>query len=421
PGSVFKTVTLAAGLETGAVNLNSSFYCPGYHMVGKVRKSCWKAGGHGSQDLAAAARNSCNPAFMMIGSAIGAHDFYQYFANFGLTEPTGISLPGEEAGVYHSEKTLADPNDYENSLTSCSFGQTFKVTPIQMITAVAAACNGGYLYEPMLVKQIVDSQGNIVENVQPQMKRQVISEETSKAVCDILESVVSQGSGRNAYIPGYRIGGKTGTSEKIDIEDQTGVSEYILSFVGVAPMDDPQYACLVLLDEPSLTSNVWGSTIAAPIVGNIFSDTLEYLGIEKIFNERTADVPLANFIGTGPHEAKSKLTQSELNAKIVGVGGKIVSQVPQAGTAVPRGGTVLLYTDAEMTSETVSVPDVRGKTGMTANKLIINAGLNIRIKGVSENNQYAVAARQDILPGTQVPKGTVVTVEFADTSLTNLY
>lgn len=425
PGSVFKTVTLSAGLETGAVNLNSHFYCPGYHMVGKVRKSCWKTAGHGAQDLSAAVRNSCNPAFMMIGSAIGAHDFYQYFASFGLTEPTGISLPGEEAGVYHSEKALANPNDYENSLTSCSFGQTFKVTPIQMITAIAAACNGGYLYEPMLVKQIVDSQGNIVENVQPQMKRQVISKETSETVCQILETVVSEGSGKNAYIPGYRIGGKTGTSEKIDLEDQTGQKEYVLSFVGVAPMDDPQYACLVLIDEPTLTdTNVYGSTMAAPIVGNIFSDTLQYLGVEKVFNERelkSADVTLGNYVGSGPHEAKSKVTQAELSARIVGVGGKVVSQVPPAGTPVPRGSTILLYTDAELETEQVTVPDVRGKSGMTANKLIVNGGLNIRVSGVEAENRYAVAAKQDIAPGTLVPKGTVVTVSFADTSAANIF
>lgn len=425
PGSVFKVVTLSAGLETAAVNLNSQFFCPGYHMVGKVRKSCWQTRGHGTQDLAAAVRNSCNPAFMMIGSAVGAHDFYQYFASFGLTEPTGIALPGEEAGVYHSEKALANPNDYENSLTSCSFGQTFKVTPIQMITAVAAACNGGYLYEPMLVKQIVDNQGNIVENVQPQMKRQVISQETSKAVCEILETVVSQGSGKNAYIPGYRIGGKTGTSEKIDLEDQTGQKEYILSFVGVAPMDDPRYACLVLLDEPTLTgTNAYGSTMAAPVVGNIFKDTLGYLGVEQVFNERelkSADVALDNYVGMGPHVAKSRVSQKELDARIVGVGGKVVSQVPAAGTAVPRGSTIILYTDAETETEQVTVPDVRGKSGMTANKLIVNGGLNIRVNGVDVENQYAVAAKQDISPGTLVPRGTVVTVDFADTSAANVF
>lgn len=423
PGSVFKIVTLSAGLETNAVNLNSHFFCPGYHMVGNVRKSCWRTTGHGAQDLAAAVRNSCNPAFMMIGSAIGAHEFYNYFAGFGLTDPTGIALPGEASGVYHSEKALANPLDYENSLTSCSFGQTFKVTPIQLITAVAAACNGGKLYEPMLVKQIVDSQGNIVSTEEPKVQRQIISEETSRKVCEILEGVVTEGSGRNAYIPGYRIGGKTGTSEKIDLEDQTGKKEYILSFVGVAPMDDPQYACLVLLDEPSLT-NAYGSTIAAPIVGSIFNDTLPYLGVEKVFTEEEkekADVTLGSYVGLGPHAAKSALAALNINSRLVGSGGKVIAQVPAAGTLIPRGGTVILYTQEETETEMVTVPDVRGKTGLTANKLIINGGLNIRITGVGIENRYSVAAKQDIAAGTTVPKGTVITVDFADTSVANIY
>lgn len=423
PGSVFKIVTLSAGLETGAVNKDSTFFCPGYHMVGKVRKSCWKVGGHGGQDLAAAVRNSCNPAFMMIGEQLGGENFYNNFAGFGLTEATGVPLPGEATGVYHSKKALMDPNDYMNSLTSCSFGQTFKITPIQLITAAAAACNGGYLYEPMLVKEIVDSQGNIVSSEEPKAKRQIISAETSKQVCQILETVVSEGSGRNAYIPGYRIGGKTGTSEKIDLQNQTGRKEYILSFIGIAPMDDPQYACLVLLDEPSI-DNAWGSTIAAPIVGSIFNDTLPYLGVQKVFNQKEvakADVNIGSYVGQGPHAAQSALALHNLQGRIVGDGGTVVSQVPAAGTAVPQGGSVLLYTNADAPSEVITVPDVRGKSGMVANKLIINAGLNLRISGVEAENKNTVAARQDIAAGTQVPRGTVITVDFADTTFTHMY
>ena len=419
PGSVFKIVTLSAGLETGAVGMNSHFYCPGYHMVGSVRKSCWKTAGHGAQDLAAAVRNSCNPAFMMIGSAIGAEQFYNYFEAFGLTTPTGIALPGEATGVYHSKKALMNPNDYENSLTSCSFGQTFKITPIQLISAVSAACNGGYLYEPMLVKQVVDRQGNIVSQEQPKLRRQVISEETSRQVCQILETVVTEGSGRNAYIPGYRIGGKTGTSEKIDQMKVDTVKQYILSFVGVAPMDDPNYACLVLLDEPTLQGAAYGSTIAAPIVGSIFNETLPYLGVEKVFNEReaaVADRTLANYVGYGPHDAQYRITAQNLNSRIIGTGSKVVSQVPRAGTEIPQGGTVLLYTDEGGAEDTVVVPDVRSKTGLTANRLILNAGLNLKVTGVGVDNSYAVAARQDTPPGTRVPKGTVITVDFTDTS-----
>ena len=425
PGSVFKIITLSSALETGSVEPEDHFYCPGYHMVGSIRKSCWKTAGHGDQTLTQAVENSCNPAFMMIGQALGAHNFYQYFASFGLTQPTGISLPGEAGSIYHSEEALANPLDYENSLTSCSFGQTFKVTPIQLITAVSAAVNGGYLYQPYLVKQVLDSQGNVVENIEPQMKRQVISEETSAEVAKMLESVVVNGSGRNAYIPGYRIGGKTGTSEKIDLYNQTGEMRYILSFTGVAPMDDPQYACLVLLDEPDLDSaNAYGSTIAAPIVGSIFSEVLPYLGVEKVYNEREleqADVYLDNQVGKGPHAAQSALTQKGLNSEILGAGGTVVAQVPEAGTKVPPGSTVMLFTDEASQSEQVVVPDVRGKSGLAANQMILNAGLNIRVTGVGVENQYAVAAKQDIAGGTKVPRGTVITVDFANSSMQNIY
>ena len=420
PGSVFKIVTLAAGLETGVIKPSDTFYCPGYHMVGKVKKSCWKLVGHGSQTLAQAVQNSCNPAFMMIGERIGAEKFYDFFEAFGLTEQTGIPLPGEAESIYHSKKALMNPLDYENSLTSCAFGQTFKVTPIQLITAVAAACNGGYLYEPTLVKRIVDAQGNIVSETNHIPKRQVISESTSRLVCEMLETVVSEGSGRNSYISGYRVGGKTGTSEKIDLEHNTGKKEHILSFVGVAPMDDPKYACLVLLDEPSLI-NAYGSTIAAPIVGAVLAEALPYLGVEKKYTAEElekADRRVNNYIGFGPHAARSALEKSDLTGKIIGYGKTVIKQVPSAGTMVPRNGTVLLYTEEPTESTLVQVPDVRGKSGMEANRLIINSGLNIRVNGVSFENQHAVAASQDILGGTEVEKGTVITVDFVDKNMT---
>ena len=235
PGSVFKIITLSTGLETGAVVPSDHFHCPGFYMVGNVRKGCWKTAGHGDQDLAAAVRNSCNPAFMMVGQRIGAERFYDYFSNFGFTETTGVDLPGEAIGSYHSKKALTNPNDYENSLTSCSFGQTFKVTPLQLITAVAAAVNGGTLYEPHVVKQILDAEGNIVQSIEPNAKRQVISAETSAIVCQMLETVVTEGSGKNSYIPGYRIGGKTGTSEKIDLMNKTGEDRKVLSLTPKSP------------------------------------------------------------------------------------------------------------------------------------------------------------------------------------------
>ncbi len=421
PGSVFKIITLAAGLETGVVTPESTFECPGYHIVGGVRKNCWKTVGHGHQDLAEATRNSCNPAYMMIGQALGAYNFYDFFEGFGLTDPTGIDLPGEASSIYHSEEALANPLDYENSLTSMSFGQTFKVTPIQMITAVAAACNGGYLYEPSIISQVIDSQGNIVEQYEPTLQRQVISEETSDQINEILETVVTDGSGALANIPGYSIGGKTGTSQKIDQLDQTGEQEYILSFVGVSPMDDPQYACLVLLDEPSIT-NAYGSTIAAPIVGAIFDETLQYLGLEKEFTEDEedlADIKMPDYIGYEPHEAVSMVAQRYLSGKIVGYGSAVIEQSPAPGTEVPRGSTVIFYTEEEYEEDMVAVPDLRGETAMSVNKLLINSGLNIRVDGVDEDNEYAIAVTQDIAAGTMVQRGTVVTVKFVPTAVEN--
>ncbi len=421
PGSVFKIFTLATGLETGATDVNHTYNDPGYYVVGGVKKHCWKAGGHGLQTLEQTVQNSCNPAFMMIGEAIGPQNFYNYYDSFGMAEPTGIDLPGEANGIHHSLEQLEKLS--EGYLATSAFGQTIKVTPIQMITAVAAAVNGGYLYEPYLVKQVLDPDGNIISTTQPNMKRQVISEETSRIVCQMLESVVTQGSGKNAYIPGYRIGGKTGTSEKLDLKFQTGEDENILSFVGVAPMDDPQYAVLVLLDEPSLT-NAYGSTIAAPVVGAIFADILPYLGVEKVYTEqelKNADVTVGNYVGSAPHDVQGSIALKNLNAKIMGGGGRVLSQMPAPGSSVPQGSTVILFTDEESEQEKVTVPDVVGKTGLAANKMILNAGLNIKVTGVGTDNANAVAAKQSIEPGTEVMRGTVITVDFADTSIQNIY
>ncbi len=421
PGSVFKIITVSTALETGATDLNHTYNDPGYYVVGGVKKHCWKAGGHGHQSLAQAVQNSCNPAFMMMGEAIGPENFFNYYANFGLAGTTGIDLPGEADGIHHSLEQLQKLS--EGYLATTAFGQTIKVTPIQMITAVAAAVNGGYLYQPYVVKQVLDPDGNIVSTTQPNLKRQVISEETSKIVCQLLEGVVTEGSGKNAYIPGYRIGGKTGTSEKLDLKRQTGRDENILSFIGVAPMDDPQYAVLVLLDEPSLT-NAYGSTIAAPVVGAVFADILPYLGVEKVYTEeelKNADVTVENYVGSAPHDVQGSIARKNLNAKIMGGGGRVISQMPAAGSSAPQGSTVILFTDEASEQEKVIVPDVVGKTGLAANKMVLNAGLNIKVTGVGVENANAVAAKQSIEPGTEVLRGTLITVDFADISIQNIY
>ena len=414
PGSVFKIITASAAYETDTVSLYSHFYCPGYHIVANQRISCWKPGGHGDQTFAQAIYNSCNPAFMMIGEALGAENYYDYFENFGFTEITGIDLPGEAGneGLYHTLASLTAHNP-SVELASSSFGQTFKVTPSQLITAVSAAVNGGKLMKPYIVKKIIDSDGNVVETTEPEVKRQVVSEETSKTISLLLEGVVTEGSGRNARVPGYRIGGKTGTSEKIDKMNATGEDKNVLSFCGFAPVDDPQVVVLVLLDEPNLNGG-YGSTIAAPVVGAIMSDILPYLGIEPSYTEEELakkDITVPNVKGMGLLDAQSTITQKSLKYRIIGSGTTVLRQSPGGGEPIPKEGTVVLYTDTSQPS-TVTVPDVVGLTNQQAIKMISNAGLNIRISGADAEDGPTLAARQTPSAGENAEIGSVVTVEF---------
>jgi len=416
PGSVFKIVTASTALEDGVAKLDDTFTCSGSVEVSGTRFGCWRAAGHGTENFVQAIENSCNPAFIAIGARIGGKAFYDSFENFGLSEPTGIDLPGEadNSGLVQSLSNLTKEGGVE--LASSSFGQTFKVSVLQLCTAVCAAVNGGTLYQPYIVKQVLDPDGNVVSTTQPVAKRQVISSETSATMRYLTEMVVKEGSGRNARIPGYRIGGKTGTSEKIDLRIQTGRNEYILSFVGIAPADNPKIVCLIMLDEPTV-ANAYGSTIAAPIVGSVLSEVLPYLGIDPEYTSEelaNMDVKVSNYVGQGPHEAQSALTQLTLKARIVGSGGTVLSQMPPAGTTIPKGGTVVLYTDEESKQQTVAVPDVKGQTGSVANRTIVNAGLNIKIEGASAKLPGAVAVRQSPAAGTSVPPGTVITVDFLD-------
>ena len=404
--------TAVGSTETSQPSAEST----GSTTVSGTRISCWKAGGHGVQNFTQAIENSCNPAFIAIGARIGGEAFYNSFECFGLAEPTGIDLPGEadNAGLVQSRANLTKEGGVE--LASSSFGQTFKVSALQLCNAVCAAVNGGTLYQPYIVKQVLDPEGNVVSTTQPTVKRQVVSEETSETMRYLTEMVVKEGSGRNAKIPGYRIGGKTGTSEKIDLYYQTGRDENILSFVGIAPADDPKIVCLVMLDEPTLT-NAFGSTIAAPVVGAILSETLPYLGIDPEYTDEelaNMDITVGNYVGMGPHDAQAALTQLTLKARIVGDGGMVIAQVPSGGTDIPRGGTVVLYTDQISQEDTVVVPDVIGYSGSEANRTIVNAGLNIKIKGVSIELPGAVAVRQTPAAGEVVSPSTIVTVDFLD-------
>ncbi|MEG1773378.1 MAG: penicillin-binding transpeptidase domain-containing protein, partial [Oscillospiraceae bacterium] len=416
PGSVFKIITASMALDTQSVATSGQYFtCPGYHMVAGRRKACWKTAGHGTIDFVQAVKFSCNPAFMMIGALIGAERFDDYFDRFGLSEPTGIDLPGEADGLYYADLPGLSKQS-EEYLASCSFGQTFKVTPIQIITAVSAAINGGKLMQPYVVSQVLDPLGNVVSTTEPVMRRQVISEATSKTMAGILERVVKDpdGSGKNAYLPGYRVGGKTGTSQKLD---RTGEkAEYVASFIGMAPCDDPKIVVLVMLDEPQM-QNVYGSVIAAPVVGAIMADVLPYLGVEPIYTEAEQarlEIEVPGVTGKIMHDAISDLSVRGLGYKTIGAGVTVVRQLPAKGEVMPRGGTVILYTDEAKAAAQIVVPNVLGLSGQQANRTILNAGLNIKLTGCKIENSNAVAIAQNPAEGTPVEAGTVVTVEFAD-------
>jgi len=417
PGSVFKLITAAAALETHTVEpYNETFNCPGYYVVAGRRIGCWKHAGHGTINFAQAIKGSCNPTFIQVGQRLGADNFYKYLDLFGFTSPTGIDLPGEADAYLHPLSVLQDKN--MASLSSASFGQTFKVTPIQLITAVNATINGGKLMQPYVVSQIVDPNGNVVSTTQPVVKRQVIAEDISSLEASLAEQVVmaSDGSGRMANVPGYRIGGKTGTSEKIDAKEDGQVTKYTLSFYGFAPADDPVIGVLVALDEPE-DGSAYGSTIAAPVVGSIMADVLPYLGIEPQYTEEelaTIDVKVPVLVGLKPHDAQSHLTQEGLKARIIGEGVTVVKQIPGAYEPIPKGGTVILYTDKDAEVTTAKVPNVVGMSGKQANRTILNAGFNIRIAGESIENSASVAVSQDPAPDTEVNIGTVVTVTFTN-------
>lgn len=412
PGSVYKIITAASALEEGVVHANDPFYCNGSLTVNGRSIGCWKYGGHGAETFVDGIRNSCNPVFMAVGLLLGPDRTAKYYKAFGFNEKTGIDLPGETSGIYHALSVLQKEPD---TLAVSSFGQSFKITPLQVITAVAAAINGGYLYEPHIVKQVIDSDKNVVETIDPVAKRQVISEQVSSELALMLEKVVSEGSGRSAYIKGYRIGGKTGTSEKLDQSaTASGVKEHVLSFLGFAPADDPQIAVLVILDEPK-DSGAYGSTIAAPVAGAIISETLSYLGIEPTYTAEELekmDVAVSSVVGLLPHDATAKLSQQGLQSEIIGNGEQVVKQIPMPGKPIPRGGKVLLYTTAEEATRSSVVPSVIGMTAQQANATLTNAGFNLRIVGGGVDQSGTIAIAQSIQNPTVAEHGTVIDVTF---------
>lgn len=402
PGSTFKIITSAIGLEENVVEPEDPFTCTGYVMVSGKKIKCHRHDNpHGAQTFVQGVQNSCNPVFINVGLKIGSDMFYRYINAFGLREKTGLELPGEAVGLFHPANKFP-----ELELATASFGQGFTVTPLQMLCAVSAVANGGKLVKPRLVQQLTDQEDNVIQTFEPEMVRQVISQETSDTLRDILESVVSEGTGRNANVKGYRVAGKTGTSEKVPREDK----KYIASFIGFAPADDPQIAVLVMLDEPTRGyPYYYGGVIAAPVVGKIFEETLRYVGVEQRFSEEDdvlIDVPVPEARNMEIQDAEKALKQVNLKYKVKGSGNTIIDQLPKPGAKLPEKSMVILYTENTKLITKVVVPDVTNKSPLDANKILTDADLNIKITG------FGAAMNQHPAAGSEVAPGTVVNVEF---------
>lgn len=413
PGSTFKIVTASMAYEENLVNDNETFYCPGYHIVGGRKIHCHKTTGHGSLTFAGGLQQSCNPILMMMGARIGRENFYNYYKSFGYMEKTGIDLPGEGMGIFYSRENFT-----ELDLATASFGQNFKITPIQQIMAVATVANGGYLLTPHLVKEVVDSEGHVVKSYDTVVKRQVISTKTAKTLAQILEEGVSgNGGAKNAYVAGYRVAAKTGTSEKIDKKDDTGREYYVCSCVGFAPADDPQIAVIIMVDEPS-AGVLYGSYVAAPYLANVMRDVLPYLGVEAIYTDKElANLALTvpSLVGWYASVAETTARDKGFDVEIVGQGSIVRAQSPAAELKVESGrAKLILYTESDAEPNLVTVPDLTGKTAVAANELLANRNLNIRIEGTNNymSGSGAVAIAQSPAAGEKVEAGTVITVTF---------
>lgn len=407
PGSVFKIFVAAAALEEGLVTPDYCFSCSGSIRVADNVLHCHKTNGHGNQTLAEGLMNSCNPFFVTIGQKLGSERFYKYFEAFGFTQETDVDLPGEATPVkdvtYHSLENMGI-----SQVSSSSFGQTFQVSAMQMITGVSAIANGGNLMQPYVVKSMLDEDGNTVFEAEPTVKRSVVSQSTSEAVLTMMEKVVAEGTGRNAYVPGYRVAGKTGTSEKLTVD-----GEYIASFVGCAPADDPKIAVLIVIDEPQGYVH-GGGAIAAPVAGRVIEETLKYMNIDPVYSAKelsqlngvTPDVNSMNV-----EKAKATLKNKGFTARVIGNGDSVVSQYPLKGQNIPLDGVVILYTEKEVSNTTATVPDLTGLSISSANERAVNAGFNIKISGASLDSEV-VSYRQSIDAGTQTELGATITVYF---------
>lgn len=415
PGSVFKMCVASAALEENLVNDKTSFTCTGSIEVEGETLHCSNTEGHGTQSFVEAISNSCNPAFVQIGQMLGASKFRQYYQGFGFSDKTGIDLPGEAEDSFWKEGKMGGVD-----LAVASFGQNFKITPIQMITACAAVSNGGYVVQPYVVSKITDSKGNVIKTVDKKVKRQVISNDTSKKMNEYLEYNTERQGAAAGYISGYKVAGKTGTSEKKDITkvESSFSEDYISSFCGYAPADDPQIAMLVFFDTPDGDA-YYGSQVSSPVFINIMSEVLPYLDVKTSYTDEElgyVDASAGDYTGVSVDEAKTAVEADGFTATVKGNGSTVISQIPTVSSGLQKGGSIVLYTDSDSQSETVSVPSLIGLSPDEVNNVASAYGLNVSFSGATTSS--GTSSSQDIEAGTSVSPGTVITVSFADSSST---
>lgn len=410
PGSVFKTFIACAALEENVATLDTTYTCTGSIQVDEYTMKCHYHPGHGTENFTQGLENSCNPFFITIGQKLGVHNYFKYFDAFGFTEKTGIDLPGEASPQYYTE------NQYGIvELSSASFGQTNSLTPIQVCTGLCAIANGGKLVQPYLVSSIVDSSGKTVEKTETTVKRQVISSETSATVRKMMKSVVDNGTGKNGYVAGYSVGGKTGTSTKLGESKEGEGDKYIVSFGAIAPSDNPEIAMLIIVDEPN--QDLGGGALCAPIAAQVVEEAMNVLGIEPKYDEdemKNLSKYTPNVVGKSVEDGKTELKENGLSCYVFGNGDKIVRQCPTGAGTVPNGGTVFVYTE-EGEKKISTVPDFTGLTVNEAKDLARMNDLNIEISGNNMSSGTVVAFRQSEEKETKVEKGTVITVTFKNT------
>lgn len=415
PGSVFKMCVASAALEENLVNEKTSFTCTGSIEVEGETIHCSNIAGHGTQSFVDAISNSCNPAFVQIGQMLGASKFRQYYQGFGFSDKTGIDLPGEAEDSFWKEGKMGGVD-----LAVASFGQNFSITPIQMITACAAVSNGGYVVQPYVVSKITDSKGNVIKTVDKKVKRQVISSDTSKKMNEYLEYNTERQGAAAGYISGYKVAGKTGTSEKKGITkvESSFSEDYISSFCGYAPADDPQIAMLVFFDTPNGDA-YYGSQVSSPVFINIMSEVLPYLDVKTSYTDEElgyVDASAGDYTGVSVDEAKTAVEADGFTATVKGNGSTVISQIPTVSSGLQKGGSIVLYTDSDSQSETISVPSLIGLSPDEVNSVASAYGLNVSFSGATTSS--GTSSSQDIEAGTSVSPGTVITVSFADSSST---